>query len=323
MRLLLVGMNHTTAPVEVRERFAVNEVAPVLQKLADAEEIEEVAIISTCNRVEVVATTRQPEPARLLLADFFTDQGGALPEHLYRYRDREVVRHLFRVASAMDSMVVGEPQILGQLKDAYRDAVEATTCGPVLSRLFQHGFKVAKRVKNETRISERPVSVAKVAVDLTRQIFEQLDDKSRITVIPYDDAAKPIVTTKGLERASPALVKKIARRIRTLSPGGKTNIYDGLWRAFHPGRTPDPKDVTKGPDTIFLLTDGSPSAGQIVSRLELRDAVLRWNIGRMIRVHAINVGTADNDWLRNLTGQTGGQFLDLTSDPAPKKENNR
>jgi len=164
-------------------------------------------------------------------------------------------------------------------------------------------------------------------LDLAREelihALEQLDDKSRISVIPYDDAAKPIVTTKGLERASSALVKKIARRIRTLSPGGKTNIYDGLWRAFHPGRTPDPKDVTKGPDTIFLLTDGSPSAGQIVSRLELRDAVLRWNIGRMIRVHAINVGTADNDWLRNLTGQTGGQFLDLTSDPAPKKENNR
>ncbi|MEE2672703.1 MAG: glutamyl-tRNA reductase [Myxococcota bacterium] len=202
MRLLLVGMNHTTAPVEVRERFAVNEVAPVLQKLADAEEIEEVAIISTCNRVEVVATTRQPEPARLLLADFFTDQGGALPEHLYRYRDREVVRHLFRVASAMDSMVVGEPQILGQLKDAYRDAVEATTCGPVLSRLFQHGFKVAKRVKNETRISERPVSVAKVAVDLTRQIFEQLEDKSALLIGAGEmiEAAMFALRREGLSR---------------------------------------------------------------------------------------------------------------------------
>ena len=147
MRLLLVGMNHTTAPVEVRERFAVNEVAPVLQKLADAEEIEEVAIISTCNRVEVVATTRQPEPARLLLADFFTDQGGALPEHLYRYRDREVVRHLFRVASAMDSMVVGEPQILGQTKDAWQRAVDCGAAGPLLGRLFQHAFATAKRVR--------------------------------------------------------------------------------------------------------------------------------------------------------------------------------
>jgi glutamyl-tRNA reductase len=182
VKLLLLGMNHTTAPVEVRERFAVNEVAPVLQKLADAGEIEEVVIVSTCNRVEVVVTTRQPEAARLRLGDFFTTRGGARPEHLYEYWDREVVRHVFRVASAMDSMVVGEPQILGQLKDAYRDAVEGGTCGPVLSRLFQHGFKTAKRVQNETRISERPVSVAKVAVDLTRQIFERLDGKSALMI---------------------------------------------------------------------------------------------------------------------------------------------
>ena len=202
MKLLLVGMNHTTAPVEVRERFAVNDVAPVLQKLADAEEIEEVAIISTCNRVEVLATTRHSEAARLRLADFFMDRGGARPEHLYQYRDREVIRHVFRVASAMDSMVVGEPQILGQLKDAYRDAVEAGTCGPVLSRLFQHGFKVAKRVKTETRISERPVSVAKVAVDLTRQIFERLDDKSALLIGAGEmiEAAMFSLRREGLSR---------------------------------------------------------------------------------------------------------------------------
>jgi glutamyl-tRNA reductase len=182
VKLLLLGMNHTTAPVEVRERFAVNEVGPLLQKLADADEIEEAVIVSTCNRVEVVTTTRQPAAARLRLGDFFTVRGAARPEHLYQYWDREVVRHVFRVASAMDSMVVGEPQILGQLKEAYRDAVEAGTCGPVLSRLFQRSFKAAKRVQNETRIAERPVSVAKVAVDLTRQIFERLDDKAALLI---------------------------------------------------------------------------------------------------------------------------------------------
>jgi len=182
MKLLLLGMNHTTAPVEVRERFAVNEVGPLLQKLAAAEEIREVVIVSTCNRLEGGATTREPTAARLRLGEFFKSRGGARPEHLYQYRDREVVRHVFRVASAMDSMVVGEPQILGQLKDAYRDAVEAGTCGPVLSRLFQCSFKAAKRVKNETGIAERPVSVAKVAVDLTRQIFERLEDKSALLV---------------------------------------------------------------------------------------------------------------------------------------------
>lgn len=187
MKLLMLGMNHKTAPIEVRERFAVSDLGPVLQKLATVDEIEEVVLVSTCNRVEVVATTRQPEAARMRLHDFFTRTGSpgpvALrPEHLYEYWDRDVVRHVFRVASAMDSMVVGEPQILGQLKDAYRDAVESGTCGPVLSRLFQRAFATAKRVKNETRIAERPVSVAKVAVDLTRQIFERLDDKKALLV---------------------------------------------------------------------------------------------------------------------------------------------
>ena len=202
MKLLLLGMNHTTAPVDVREQFAVSEVAPVLQKLADAEEIEEVLLVSTCNRVEVVATTRQPEAARLRLGDFFKGRGGALPEHLYEYRDREVVRHVFRVASAMDSMVIGEPQILGQMKDAYRDAVEASTCGPVLSRLFQRAFATAKRVKNETRIAERPVSVAKVASDLTRQIFERLDDKSALLIGAGEmiEAAMVALRREGLER---------------------------------------------------------------------------------------------------------------------------
>jgi len=182
MKLVLLGMNHETAPVEVRERFAVADVAPVLQKLAAADEIEEVVLVSTCNRVELVATTRHAEAARLRLADFFSVRGEARPENLYVYWDREVVRHVFRVASSMDSMVVGEPQILGQMKDAYRDAVEAATCGPVLSRLFHRAFSTAKRVKNETRIAERPVSVAKMAVDLTRQIFERLDDKSALLI---------------------------------------------------------------------------------------------------------------------------------------------
>ncbi len=103
-------------------------------------------------------------------------------ENLYEFWDRDVVRHVFRVASAMDSMVIGEPQILGQLKDAYRTSVEANACGPVLSRLFQRAFSTAKRVKNETRIAERPVSDAKVAVDLAKQIFERLDGKRALLV---------------------------------------------------------------------------------------------------------------------------------------------
>jgi glutamyl-tRNA reductase len=208
VKLLLLGMSHRTAPVEVRERFAVSELAPVLQKLRDAAELEEVVLVSTCNRVEVIATTRQLDAARLRLLDFFGRGGpggaeaGDVSAQLYEYRDRDVVRHVFRVASSMDSMVVGEPQILGQMKDAYRDAVEAGTCGPVLSRLFQRAFKAAKRVKNETGIAERPVSVAKVAVDLTRQIFEQLDDKQALLVGAGEmiEAAMISLRREGLSR---------------------------------------------------------------------------------------------------------------------------
>jgi glutamyl-tRNA reductase len=187
VKLLLLGMNHRTAPVAIRERFAAPELEAVLGKLAATDEIDELVLVSTCNRVELVATTRQPEAARHRLDEFFSrgssaDEPALEEDHLYEYRDRDVVRHVFRVASAMDSMVVGEPQVLGQLKDAYRRSVEIGTCGPVLSRLFQRAFSTAKRVRNETRIAERPVSVAKVAVDLASQIFEQLQDKSALLV---------------------------------------------------------------------------------------------------------------------------------------------
>jgi glutamyl-tRNA reductase len=108
--------------------------------------------------------------------------GGDLEDHLYLHADQEAVAHVFRVASSLDSMVVGEPQILGQMKDAYRASMEAGSCGPILSRLFQRAFATAKRVKNETRVAQRPVSVARVAVKLARQIFEELSDKRALMI---------------------------------------------------------------------------------------------------------------------------------------------
>jgi glutamyl-tRNA reductase len=191
MKILLVGMNHRSAPVDVRERFAVEDPAAVLTKLVRSEEIEEAALISTCNRVELLVTTQQPDAARHRLHRCFSSElclepgaGAAidLDAHLYERRDREATSHVFRVASSIDSMVVGEPQILGQMKDAYRQSIESGACGPTLSRLFQRAFATAKRVKNETRIAHRPVSVARVAVDLTRQIFESLQDKTALMI---------------------------------------------------------------------------------------------------------------------------------------------
>jgi glutamyl-tRNA reductase len=190
MKVLLVGMNHRTAPVEIRERFAVSEAGSMLRKLIDRPEIEEGVLISTCNRVEVVVTTTNPDAAQHVLFDFFARdlaQGGlpagfSLSELTYVRHGREAVDHVFRVASAIDSMVVGEPQILGQVKDAYREAAEAGACGAVLSRLFQRAFATAKRVKNETGVAQRPVSVARVAVDLAKEIFESLESKSALLI---------------------------------------------------------------------------------------------------------------------------------------------
>ena len=192
---MLYGMNHRTAPVEVRERFAVTEIGPLLRKLVDQPEISEAVLLSTCNRVEIVVATPNPDAAQHVLAEFFRRELahdtsasgplGAVPplsEMTYVSAGREAVEHVFRVASAVDSMVVGEPQILGQVKDAYRDAAEAGTSGPILSRLFQRAFATAKRVKNETGISQRPVSVARVAVDLAKQIFEDLETKSALLI---------------------------------------------------------------------------------------------------------------------------------------------
>ncbi|MBW2401442.1 MAG: glutamyl-tRNA reductase, partial [Deltaproteobacteria bacterium] len=184
MKIILVGLNHRSAPLEVRERLAVDDVAPLLQKLVASDEIDEAVLVSTCNRVEVVALTRSVEPARHRLRSFFRrdldggnpGDGSQLEDHLYEYTDAEAMRHVLRVSSALDSMVVGEPQILGQMKDAYRAAAECKASGPILNRLFQHAFTTAKRVRTETRVAERPVSVARVAVDLARQIFEDFSD---------------------------------------------------------------------------------------------------------------------------------------------------
>jgi len=193
MRVVLLGISHRTAPLEVRERFAVADPAPVLQKLVASGEIDEAVLVSTCNRVEVVALTRRLDAARLRLRSLFRRElggdelpasadGRRLDDMLYELNDAGAMTHVLRVASSIDSMVVGEPQILGQMKEAYRAAREAGACGAILTRLFHCAFATAKRVRRETKIAQRPVSVARVAVDLARQIFEDLAEKSALLV---------------------------------------------------------------------------------------------------------------------------------------------
>ncbi len=190
VKILLLGMNHRTAPIELRERFAVRDPKTFLRKLAMSGEIEEAMLLATCNRVELIVTTHRPAAARRSLLHCFAHDlcSGRLPPDMsledctYHYEDGDAVAHVFRVASAIDSMVVGEPQILGQVKDAYRAAIEVGACGPLLGRLFQHSFATAKRVKSETRIGERPVSVPRVAVRLAHKIFGELSDKTALLI---------------------------------------------------------------------------------------------------------------------------------------------
>ena len=182
MSIILIGVNHKTAPVEIRERLAFDDAACAagLRTLVDGEVVREGLIVSTCNRVEVLSATsnEQIEFGAGRVTQFLDTSGqlppGFLNEHLYRHTDEEAVRHLFRVASSLDSMVVGEPQVLGQVRHAYSLAVEAGTAGRVLNRLVHHTFRVAKRVRTETGIAASAVSISYMAVELGKKIFDSL-----------------------------------------------------------------------------------------------------------------------------------------------------
>ncbi|MGB0618091.1 MAG: glutamyl-tRNA reductase [Myxococcota bacterium] len=240
MKILVLGMNHRTAPVEIRERFAVDATGPVLQKLVDRPEISEATLISTCNRVELVVTAENADAAQHVLYDFFARElgegegpsAGRLEEVTYLHEGRQAVEHVFRVASAIDSMVVGEPQILGQVKDAYREATEAGVCGAVLARLFQRAFATAKRVKNETGISQRPVSVARVAVDLAKQIFERLDDKSALLIGAGDMIEAALVALHDHGLGERRVANRTAANAQALADrfGGSAHALDEIDR---------------------------------------------------------------------------------------------
>ncbi len=184
--IVLVGLNHRTAPVEVRERvaFANGHLEPSLRRLMAVEGVDEGAILSTCNRVEVVACGNDPAAVGAVLPGFLAREHDvpepALAAHLYTHAGREAVRHLFRVAASLDSMVVGEPQILGQMKEQYAAASAAGASGQILHRCFHRSFSVAKRVRRETGIAERAVSIGSAAVELARGIFDRLGDKSAL-----------------------------------------------------------------------------------------------------------------------------------------------
>jgi len=186
--ILVVGLSHRTAPVQVRERLAAGADAlpMVLARLASRRELGEAMFLSTCNRVEVVAlvaSSSSADAARHAIREELARQGGAasgeeLAPYLYEKLGDDAVRHVFRVAASLDSMVLGEPQILGQVKDAYDAAIAAGTLKGTLARCMSRAFAVAKRVRSETDIGVGSVSISSVAVDLATRIFGDLSDRT-------------------------------------------------------------------------------------------------------------------------------------------------
>ncbi|HEX5732679.1 MAG TPA: glutamyl-tRNA reductase [Blastocatellia bacterium] len=241
MNIVLIGLSHKTAPVEVRERLAFSDgrLASALATLVDQENVDEGVIVSTCNRVEILASApagAQKGITRLadFLCDFHSLPLNNINGHLYRHADTEAIKHIFRVASSLDSMVVGESQILGQIKEAYQQAVDAGTVGRVLSQLMHRTLSVAKRIRTETAISQKPVSISSVAVELAYRVFGELSDNTVMLVgagemgelaarnLMEAGAGKLVVTNRTEEKA-----EAVARQL-----GVKAISFDSFYDAL-------------------------------------------------------------------------------------------
>lgn len=186
MQLAICGINHQTAPVHIRENIAFNDdVLPAaLASLCQHPNVVEAVIVSTCNRTEIYCHLEEHHDTAIAdwLHTYHQQTTDALNEFLYYHTDEDAIRHLLRVACGLDSMVLGEPQILGQIKTAYSQALNANSIDKCLGRLFQHTFTVAKQVRTDTAIGNSPVSVAFAAVSLARQIFSELSESTALLI---------------------------------------------------------------------------------------------------------------------------------------------
>lgn len=186
--IILIGLNHKTAPLTIREKIfaGCQEEMNVLAGLAAIEGVQETMFLATCNRVEILACIDGQDQTVQRLRDFFGQNSGLAGQeyldNLYTYYDEDAVRHLFRVASSLDSLVMGETQILGQVKNAYRQALEQKSIGAVMNRLLHRAFRTAKRVRSETAIAVNPVSVSFSAVTLAKKIFGSLEGKKVLLI---------------------------------------------------------------------------------------------------------------------------------------------
>jgi glutamyl-tRNA reductase len=221
--IVVVGLSHRSAPVEIRERLAIApaDLPERLVALKQRARASELALLSTCNRVEVIAAAEPDSadgPAALgaRIVDELEAAAANVRPHLYVRDSNAGIEHLFRVASSLDSLVVGEPQILGQLKDAFTHARTAGTVGPWLNRAFEAAFRVAKRVRSETTLGAGQVSIPTVAVDLAREIFSELDGK-KVVLIGTGEMASLVATLLGKAGAHVLVVGRTLERAREVA----------------------------------------------------------------------------------------------------------
>ena len=241
MNIIVVGLSHKTATVEIREKvaFSPNQMQKPLAELIGLDGIIEGVIVSTCNRVEIYATTRDIAGGisriKRFLADYHRISLESLEQHLYNYHSEAAIRHVFRVASSLDSMVVGEPQILGQIKTSYGYAAEYKSSGIILNRFLHKAFSVAKRVRTETKIASSAVSVAFAAVELAKKILGDMSDKTVMLIgagemcelaakhFLNSGARGVMVTNRTFERA-----EKLAEEF-----GGEAVRFEELFEHLH------------------------------------------------------------------------------------------
>ena len=268
MKLLLTGLNHRTAPVEVRERIAFEEhaIPAALASLRRCPGLLEGMILSTCNRVEIAATLDDEADAGVAVETFLAQSRSVerawMVPYLYRYDGPDAIRHLFRVAASLDSMVVGEPQILGQLKSAYTVAKEQGALSGFLDLVMTRAFNVAKRVRSETDIGESAVSISYAAVELARDIFGSLEGK-RVLVIGAGKMAESAL--RHFRRAGVSEVL-IANRTRERA--------ESLSDEFN-GRVIDYTSMLDSLPEVDILLASSGATHYVLTREQMRSVIAR------------------------------------------------
>jgi len=264
-RLLVIGVNHQSAPVALRESLAPlnGQLPEVGHRILEVDGVDEAVVLSTCNRVELVTccseSGRVPEDLR---SELFRPSGLDVAEHedyLFEMEGREAVRHVFRVAASLDSMVVGEPQILGQLKEQFAVAADAKVCGPILHRVFHKSFSVAKRVRSETAVASKAVSIASIATDLAERIFESLDGR--------------IVLLLGVGEMGELTARHLAAAGATRIMVANRTFDRAVESAREFGGTPVPIERVAGYLPLVDLVVGASGGGRIFDAAKIAEAM--------------------------------------------------